>query len=64
MNLDRSKIRTVMDLHDQVFEFIKRNVTFKDSSLNNYILVKNNYLPIESVNELEDHDSLILVSKN
>jgi len=53
-----------MDLHDQVFEFIKRNVTFKDSSLNNYILVKNNYLPIESVNELEDHDSLILVSKN
>ncbi|KEJ82813.1 hypothetical protein OXYTRIMIC_699 [Oxytricha trifallax] len=64
VQIDRNKVQTVLDLHDHVFDYIKRYVTPKENSLNNYILVKNNYLPIESINQLEEDDSLILVSKN
>lgn len=58
-----------MALHLAVFDYLKRHVTFKETNLNNYILVKNNYLPIENLSELESEEcggdgGLILVSKS
>lgn len=53
-----------MALHDVVFEYLRKHITFKENNLNNYLLVKNNYLPVEQVSELRDNDSIILMAKN
>ena len=68
VTLEKDVIRTVLELHQAVFDHIRRNVTYKELNLNNYILVKTNYLPVESLADLEDEQGgdggLILVSKS
>ena len=44
-----SKIHSLMDLHVHVLEYLKQNVTHVHHNPNDYLLVKNNYLPLEDL---------------
>lgn len=46
------KVKTLLDLHNAVLEHLQKNVTFVYHNPNDYILVRNNYLPLEDINSL------------
>jgi len=52
LTIDMAQITSLMDLHIVVLEYLKNNVTHVHHNPNDYILVKNNYLPLEDIDSL------------
>ena len=56
----------MLQLHEYVFEYLREYITFKEQNMNNYLLVRNNYMPLDSLADLNEStsDALILITKN
>ncbi|TNV82985.1 hypothetical protein FGO68_gene3540 [Halteria grandinella] len=54
MTVDLSRITNLRDLHLEVLDFMKRQVTLVTHNPNDYILVRGNYLPLEDLGQLQN----------
>jgi hypothetical protein len=64
IKIDKLKVKSVLHLHEIIFNYMKTHISFKDSNMNNYILVLNSYMPLQNISTLEDSDSLILITRD